>query len=105
LHAFQASYPRNPQEMVGRIPFGRWHPVVILLIPRFLREIGRARFPLLFPQRAGPDRGLREYSSARARRGSGQVTRPAAPAPRTQGNRDLGRTEPTISRQEKVRAV
>ncbi len=70
--------------------------------PKVSEEVGRARFPLLFPEQAGPDRSLREHRGARARRSGKPGTCPTATTAEAQGNRDLGRTEPAISGQEKT---
>src|SRR5437762_12849959 len=69
---------------------------------RFRRKDRHARLPLLFPERAGPDRGLREHRGGRTSGGSRPGTRTATPAAQAQGYRDLGRTEPALSRPEKT---
>src|SRR5258708_5011201 len=87
------------------LPIGR-HPALILLIPRFPREVRHARLPMLFFEQAGSDRGLPEHRGARTRRGHRPSTRSAAATARAQGHRDLGRPEPAISCQDKTaRAV
>src|SRR5438477_11646066 len=88
--------------MIGVFLSAAGHLVFTLRIPRFPREVRRARLPLLFPQRAGPDRGLREHRGGRTSGGSRPGTRTATPAAQAQGYRDLGRTEPALSRPEKT---
>src|SRR5947207_4290364 len=88
--------------MIGVFLSPPGHLVLTLHTPRFPREVRRARLPLLFPERAGPDRGLREHRGGRTSGGSRPGTRTAAPAAQAQGYRDLGRTEPALSRPEKT---
>src|SRR5205085_11969791 len=88
--------------MIGVFLSAPGHLVLTLHMPRFPREVRRARLPLLFPQRAGPDRGSREHRGGRTSGGSRPGTRTATPAAQAQGYRDLGRTEPALSRPEKT---
>src|SRR5438477_11412254 len=88
--------------MIGVFLSAAGHLGFTLHIPRFPRGVRRARFPLLFPERAGPDRGLREHRGGRTSGGSRPGTRTAARAAQAQGYRDLGRTEPALSRPEKT---